>query len=39
VMVVILCDAGDRYLSEHFWVEGRVEPTAALAAARGDATP
>lgn len=24
VMVVVLCDAGDRYLSEHFWDEGRV---------------
>ena len=24
VMVCILCDAGDRYLSEHFWDEGRV---------------
>jgi cysteine synthase B len=24
VMVAILCDAGDRYLSEHFWDEGRV---------------
>ena len=23
VMVVVLCDAGDRYLSEHFWDEGR----------------
>lgn len=23
VMVAILCDAGDRYLSEHFWDEGR----------------
>ncbi|MGD9902667.1 MAG: PLP-dependent cysteine synthase family protein [Vicinamibacterales bacterium] len=29
VMVVILCDAGDRYLSEHFWDEGR--PAAASA--------
>ena len=27
VMVAILCDAGDRYLSEHFWDEGR--PAAA----------
>ena len=34
VMVVILCDAGDRYLSEHFWDEGRVP---AAAAASGDA--
>jgi cysteine synthase len=23
VMVCILCDAGDRYLSEHFWDETR----------------
>jgi hypothetical protein len=29
VMVCILCDAGDRYLSEHFWDEGRQEPAAA----------
>lgn len=29
VMVAILCDAGDRYLSEHFWEEGRVATTAA----------
>lgn len=36
-MVVILCDAGDRYLSEPFWDEGRVQPAAAVAAARGGA--
>ena len=39
VMVCILCDAGDRYLSEHFWDEGRAEPAAALAAVRADSTP
>jgi cysteine synthase B len=32
VMVAILCDAGDRYLSEHFWDEGRV--AAAVSGAR-----
>jgi cysteine synthase B len=36
VMVCILCDAGDRYLSEHFWDEGRVPAEAA--AAGGDAS-
>ena len=37
VMVLVLCDAGDRYLSEHFWDEGRVPSTEApsLAAASG----
>jgi cysteine synthase B len=30
VMVVVLCDAGDRYLSEHFWDEGR-SPAAEAA--------
>lgn len=35
VMVCILCDAGDRYLSEHFWDEGRVVAAAEPAAARG----
>jgi len=30
VMVVVLCDAGDRYLSEHFWDEGR-RPAAETA--------
>ena len=29
VMVVVLCDAGDRYLSEHFWDEGRTPATEA----------
>ena len=29
VMVCILCDAGDRYLSEHFWDEGRPATAAA----------
>lgn len=30
VMVVILCDAGDRYLSEHFWDEGRPAGQASV---------
>lgn len=37
VMVCILCDAGDRYLSEHFWDEGRPQ-AAASAAASGQAS-
>jgi cysteine synthase B len=35
VMVCILCDAGDRYLSEHFWDEGRVPAEAATARGHG----
>lgn len=34
VMVAILCDAGDRYLSEHFWDEGRVTAAAGVREAR-----
>jgi len=29
VMVVVLCDAGDRYLSEHFWDEGQTPAAEA----------
>jgi len=38
VMVAVLCDAGDRYLSEHFWDEGPTQP-AAVAPAKGVSTP
>ena len=37
VMVVVLCDAGDRYLSEHFWDEGRI-PAAEAAPLSGTST-
>lgn len=37
VMVAILCDAGDRYLSEPFWDE--VRPHHAIAAAGSSETP
>jgi cysteine synthase B len=36
VMVCILCDAGDRYLSEHFWEEGRVPAHAAAGGGLAD---
>lgn len=36
VMVAILCDAGDRYLSEHFWDETRPSHAVAAASACGD---
>lgn len=36
VMAVILCDAGDRYLSEHFWDETRPNHAVAAASAAGD---
>lgn len=39
VMVVILCDAGDRYLSEHFWDEGPAAIAAAADAAGRAPTP
>jgi cysteine synthase B len=38
VMVVVLCDAGDRYLSEHFWDEGRI-PAAEVSPLSRSATP
>ena len=38
VMVVVLCDAGDRYLSEHFWDEGEVPAGAAAVPGGQDAT-
>ena len=38
VMVVILCDAGDRYLSEHFWDETRAPAGAAAVPAQQDVT-
>ena len=36
VMVAILCDAGDRYLSEHFWDETRPDHAVAAASVAGD---
>ena len=38
VMVVVLCDAGDRYLSEPFWDEGQVQPAAEAAGVAGNST-
>lgn len=37
VMVAILCDAGDRYLSEHFWDETRPNHAVTAGSAAGDA--
>ncbi|MBP7778359.1 MAG: pyridoxal-phosphate dependent enzyme [Acidobacteria bacterium] len=34
VMVVVLCDAADRYLSEHFWAEGGAAVAGAVPATR-----
>jgi cysteine synthase B len=38
VMVVVLCDAGDRYLSEHFWDEGQAPAAEAAPVSETSAT-
>jgi cysteine synthase B len=36
VFVVVFCDGGERYLSEHFWDEGAVEPAGVRGHQRGE---